>query len=213
MFSSLKKRGSLCEKDIFGEISEVVSLDDVVLIHSSFIAFSELRHFDKWLIARELKELIQPNRTILIPAFTFSSCKTGVFHRDLPSEVGQLADVALELREFSRSNHSIFSFAIRGPRTNEIMNCNSSTSFGTGSVFHWLVENNAKIVMAGCGWDKCTLYHHFEEVNEVPYRKSKIFEIFRGDDVEAVDFFVRCEEIEAVNNFDLIEKNHHLLHQ
>ena len=44
----------------------------------------------------------------LIPAFTFSSCKTGVFHRDLPSEVGQLADVALELREFSRSNHGLF---------------------------------------------------------------------------------------------------------
>ena len=105
MFSSLKKE-ALREKDIFGEISEVVSLDDVVLIHSSFIAFSELRHFDKWLIARELR-LIQPSRTILIPAFTFSSCKTGVFHRDLPSEVRQLADVALELRELAEAT-SIF---------------------------------------------------------------------------------------------------------
>ena len=64
-------------------------------------------------------------------------------------------------------------------------------------------ENQAKIIMLGCGWDYCTQFHRYEELKQVPYRHLKDFtgQDDTGADLKA-EMFVRDLDIDADNNFD-----------
>ena len=90
--------------------------DDVVVIHSSLAHFSFTSQVSKWDFLYVLRGLVQEGKTVLLPAFTFSFCRTGDFNAAKPSEVGVLADWALELPEFERTSHPIYSYAVAGPK-------------------------------------------------------------------------------------------------
>ncbi len=174
----------------------------IVVLHSSLYPFRLSESEFKWPLLRAIDQLIADGHTIAVPTFTFDFCKTGRFdmHRSRP-ETGQLGRLAMELSAFRRSAHPIYSFAVAGPRADEILRCESSTTFSADSPFGLFDRENARLVMFGCGWEFCTQFHYYEEEAGVPYRLYKTFEPASGESARPAKMFVRNLEIGARNDF------------
>lgn len=174
----------------------------IVVLHSSLYPFRLGEAEFKWPLLRAIDRLLADGHTIAAPAFTFDFCKTGRFdiHRSRP-ETGQLGRMVMELSAFRRSAHPIYSFAVAGSRTNEILACRSTTTFSADSPFGLFDRENARLVMFGCGWESCTQFHHYEEEAGVPYRLYKTFEPAAGEKAPPAKMFVRNLEIDARNDF------------
>ncbi len=179
----------------------------IAVIHSSFSSLMPPRGFRPFDALFAIDQLARDGWTVALPAFTFSFCGGRPFETArAPSEVGPLADWALAgLPAVRRTAHPIYSFVVIGPRAEEIAAMQPQTTFGPGSPFEFFENQDAQLVMLGCGWHFCTQFHRYEEMAEVPYR---FFKTFRGD-VDAGDgwrstdapMFVRDLVVNAENDF------------
>ena len=180
---------------------------EVAVVHSDLSNFTQGGEYFKRLLLVALKELVNDGWTLLFPAFTFSFCSGDDFHfQDSRSETGILSDLILKNFVTSRrTEHPIYSFAVLGPRTNDILSCVPETTFGKGSIFEFLESYNTTIIMFGCGFHYCTQMHRYEEINQVPYRTYKTFNgdanFGRGIQNVSVKMFVRDRVIDAENDW------------
>jgi len=150
----------------------------LLVIHSALHLLGYNVEKLKWPLLRAIRHVVEQGVTVLVPAFTFSFTETGSFDVDESrSETGILAHWVLDLNGARRSSHPIYSFVAVGEKVDEVLNCTSATCFGKNSVFD-LVEGaeNSRILMIGADWEKCTLFHYYEEQFRVPYRHDKSFE-------------------------------------
>jgi FkbH-like protein len=174
----------------------------VVVLHSSLYPFRLTEAEFKWPLLRAIDSLLADGHTIAVPTFTFDFCKTGRFDpRQSRPETGQLGRMVMDLTAFRRTTHPIYSFAVAGPRADEVLACKSSTTFSPDSPFGLFDRENARLVMLGCGWEFCTQFHHYEEEAAVPYRFYKTFEPAAGETAAPAKMFVRNLEIGARNEF------------
>lgn len=181
----------------------------IAVVHSSLALLGAPQRLDKWDALYAVKMLTARGWTLAIPAFTFSFCRGAPYgFRASPSETGRLADWCLaELADAARTPHPIYSFAVVGPRRDELLACRSATCFSDDSPFGLFERANARLVMLGCPWSTCTQFHRYEEQAAVPYRQYKTFEgsADLGDDAGArptqARMFVRDLEIDAANDF------------
>ena len=149
-----------------------------VVIHSALHTFGYNIEKLKWPLLRAIRHVVEQGVTVLVPAFTFSFTESGLFDVDKSrSETGVLAHWVLDLNGARRSSHPLYSFVAIGEKVEEVLNCTSATCFGKNSAFD-LVERteNSRILMLGADWEKCTLFHYYEERFRVPYRHYKSFE-------------------------------------
>lgn len=186
----------------------------IAVIHSSIADLAPPRGFRKWDVLYGLDRLIDAGWTIALPAFTLSFCEGRPFHHSRsPSETGLLADWFLDARaDARRTPHPIYSFAVAGPVASKIAACPSTTAFGDDSPFGLFEEQNATLVMLGCGWKYCTLYHRFEEEALVPHRRFKEF-VGKADLDDGVGerevratMYVRELAVNPINDFSRAEK-------
>ncbi|MBL4759513.1 MAG: HAD-IIIC family phosphatase [Mariprofundaceae bacterium] len=200
---------------LYEELSFVCSTEDVVVIHSSLAHFKPTESIQKWDILFALKKLLEAGKTIVLPSFTFSFCGTGEFSKNLPSEVGVVADWALELSGFERTNHPIYSFVLAGPKSSIIVAATNSTTFGEDSAFAVLENLGARIVMLGCSWEYCTQVHRYEEKHSVPYREFKKFTGHTDKVAIHANMYVRNMRVNAQNDFssifDKLAKQHRMI--
>ena len=178
----------------------------VLIIHSSLVDLRPPTGVEKWDFLWALRQLIKQGDTLVLPAFFFSFCRGKTFSScESPSESGILADWALELPEFKRTGHPIYSFAVAGPQAASLAACRNSTSFGEDSIFAAFDSMNARIIMLGSAWAYCTHFHRAEELESVPYRYFKEFDGFAdvgaGASPISARFFVRHLDVGAENDF------------
>lgn len=185
------------ESEILEALKGVIAPeDDFVVVHSSLFALRVPGEQLKWPLLGALRSLSESGHTLALPSFTFSFCGGGRFDlRRSRSETGVLADWLLELEGARRSPHPIYSFAVLGPRSAEVLACPSSTTFSEDSPFGLFDRERTRLVMLGCGWEYCTQLHRYEEAAAVPYRLYKSFEgeaeLGGGPKPCAARFFVR----------------------
>ena len=180
--------------------------DELLVIHSSLFALRLDPSTQRWDILSALRHIVDRGRTVALPAFTFSFTQGVPFALDgSPSETGQLADWLLELPEAQRTTHPIYSFAVAGPLADQLVATRSTTTFGDDSPFAIFEALNASIMMLGCGWEYCTLFHRFEESAAVPYRYYKDFtgvvDLGAGPVESSARMYVRDLDIDARNDF------------
>ena len=178
--------------------------DDFVVLHSALYAFKLPGEELKWPLLRALRRLQARGHTIVVPTFTLSFLGGRPFHaRDSRSESGLLGDWFLTLDGVRRSAHPVYSFAVSGPRAEEVLDCANSTTFASDSPFGLFERADARLVMLGCGWDSCTQFHFCEEAAEVPYRAYKTFQgqadYGVGPAQATVRMYVRDLDIDPVN--------------
>ena len=142
---------------------------NVVLFHSDLSNFRAENKEFIWDLLFVISVLANEGWTILFPSFTFSFCSGDPYVlTGSPSETGVLADKVLESLPFARRTADpIYSFVIVG---NKLIDFKPKTTLGEGSVFEWLEQLNANIVMLGCDWKYCTQFHRYEELENVQYR-------------------------------------------
>jgi len=196
--------------EIYNSLNGVIhGKNRVIVIHSSLPQLGSLSKNFKWQFMSALRKLISEGHTVVLPTFTFSFCDKGYYHYiGSNSETGILGDWFLKLSDVKRTNSPIYSFAVSGPYSEEIIKYNDKNVFGSRSPFSFFHKLNAQFIMLGCGWKYCTQFHYYEELKQVPYRHYKEF-IGRADFGNGLNnckcrMFVRNLEVNPINFFDNI---------
>lgn len=197
----------LTAENISESLLSVVAPDDqFVMMHSSLRAFGiPPKSVSDGLLAA-INRLTETGVTFAIPAFTFNFCSEGIYHfRDSKPETGSFATIAMSLPNAQRSPNAIFSFIVCGPRQQDLIDCQSNTTWGDGSPFSLFEEEPSSIVMVGCDWNRCTHVHLYEEKAKVPYRYYKDFagtaDYGSGAFETSARMFVRNLSLQAENDF------------
>lgn len=193
------------DADLAGALREAgLTAGDMVMVHSFTAALRGVERPDRALIDA-LLGVLGPEGTLVLPAFTYSFCRTRLYRPDEDrSEVGVAADTLRLEYQGRRTLAPIFSVVAKGARAEEIAALSSPTTFGPGSIFDYLLQSRGKLCGVGVGFEKITFNHYPEEELQVPYRYWKQFdgEMERRGDREAVSvrYFVRSLEPEAVRD-------------
>ncbi|TXE85095.1 aminoglycoside N(3)-acetyltransferase [Campylobacter peloridis] len=120
-------------------------------------------------------EVIGKEGTFIMPTFTYSFCKNGIYDKlNSKSEVGILNEYFRKLKGVKRTNDPIFSFAIKGAKENLFLK-DTTNCFGKNCVYETLYKNDGKIILFGTHLVGYTFTHYIEEVAKVPYRYFKNF--------------------------------------
>ena len=118
------------------------------------------------------------NREIQVyfPAFTYSLSENLIFDPNSDYRIIEMGALSKEafLRNYSRTLDPIFS-VLTNPKNSHNSETNPiSSSFGPGSLFSRLVDENTFILNLGTGVGT-TLLHEVERRLDVPYRQDKFF--------------------------------------
>jgi len=163
-------------KDIFKEIN--IPKGRIIVVHARLSNLKELMKVDYTEAARaiidSIYELYQP-KTILVPTFTYSFTKSGIYHRLFSkSEVGRFSEEVRNIYSQYRTPDPIFSFV----DTNNIIHKNNidyRTAFDKGSLFEFLDKEDCIVLNADLDTITQTQIHYVEKVNQVDYRYEKVF--------------------------------------
>lgn len=122
-------------------------------------------------------DIIGPDGTILIPTFNWDFCKGKTFdYYKTPCKTGSIGKAALKRKDFRRTKHPIYSFAIWGKDRDAICAVDHKSSFGADSPFTYCREQNVKnyFIDVECQ-HSFTFVHYVEEQVGIPYRYLKDF--------------------------------------
>ncbi len=185
---------SIHEGDILYVISDVLELAKVCRDNGE--------KFDAQQFLQSLIQKVGKEGTILLPVFNWDFCRGITFdYRCTPGKTGALGNVALKNKEFIRTKHPIYSFAVWGKGQKELCSITSTDSFGSGTVFDYLYRKKAKAFVIGLhALEALTMVHYVEQMIGVPYRYFKEFEGMYRDDsgeyMQKVTMYVRNLEID-----------------
>jgi aminoglycoside 3-N-acetyltransferase len=178
MNNFLKKIYSIKYTDILQSLRLIgIENGDTLYVASSLASFAFIENSVEMTL-QALYEAVGIEGTIVMPSFSFSFCDHGKFDRErTPSRVGILSEAFRQtpsvLRTFSPPYHTV---CVWGSRAKYISSIESTTSFGIDSVFQYLYEINAKVLLIGCSFnDGVAHLHWLEERHKVEYRYRKKF--------------------------------------
>lgn len=160
-----------------------IEKDDVVLLTSDitdlYLQCQEHgEHFEPNVLLDKFQEAVGTEGTLLIPTYNWGFCQGKPFdYRKTPSKTGAIGNAALRRKDFVRTKHPIYSFAVWGKDTEELVAMENVESFGSNSPFAYLEKVNAKNVFIGSASlrNSFTFIHYIEQKTGVSYRFSKTF--------------------------------------
>ncbi len=155
---------------------------DTVLVHSS-LKQTLTRCRDRGLhptpqkVLESFLQAVGPEGTLLFPLFNFDFTKGVPFDiRETPSHMGALTEAAREYASAVRTGHPIYSFAVIGNNASKFADVDNFSGYGPDSPFGMLREMHGKVAVLDLeDQNSMTLYHHVEELHNVPYRYHKKF--------------------------------------
>jgi aminoglycoside 3-N-acetyltransferase len=145
---------------------------DRIMVHSSLSAFGYVDGGADAVIDALIR-IVGPNGTIIMPTFTLKFFNTQPRILDLlntPSEMGKITETFRLRTDTLRSTHMTHSVAVWGKDASFIVALKSKSAWGTDGTFQWLIDHDAKILLLGVDYNRCTLIHKAEESMRVPYR-------------------------------------------
>ncbi len=125
----------------------------------------------------QFQKAIGKEGTLLIPTYNWGFCQGKTFdYKKTPSKTGAIGNAALRRKDFIRTKHPIYSFAVWGKDANKLAAMTNIESFGADSPFAFLEQVNAKNVFIGASLrNSFTYIHYIEQKLGVCYRYSKMF--------------------------------------
>lgn len=141
--------------------------------------------------------------TVIVPTYTYSATKGEIYDPKItPSAIGEFSEKFRLMKGGIRSLHPIFSVSCFGKNAKYFSNSTITDSFGEGTLFEKLYNNNVKILGLGCPLDRfLTFIHYVEQAAKVNYRYFKNFEFCIQDEFIQkkghIKYFVRDLELES----------------
>jgi aminopeptidase-like protein/aminoglycoside N3'-acetyltransferase len=134
------------------------------------------------LLYSAMREVIGPDGTMLLPAFSFSFCKNEDYDpQSTPCMEGTWSS-SLEFLEYFRclpgvfrSADPILSVTGLGPGAEKLLTSLPNTSYGKDCLYERLVHAGAKIAGIGAGLAETPFLHYVEDAVGVPFRYKKLF--------------------------------------
>jgi aminoglycoside 3-N-acetyltransferase len=158
-----------------------------------------------------LQKAVGKKGTLLFPTFNWDFCQGKPFdYYKTPSKTGFLSKVALQRKDFKRTRHPIYSFAVWGEHQGYLCSLDNTDSFGSGSPFDFLYKQHGKNLLVDIDYQSSFTFLHFvEESVGVTYRYIKEFTSIYIDEYseskqKKYSMYVRNLEIETENNINLI---------
>lgn len=185
---------SIHKGDILYVISDVLELAKVCRENGE--------KFNAKQFLQSLMQKVGKEGTILLPVFNWDFCRGIPFdYANTPGKTGALGNVALKDKDFTRTKHPIYSFAVWGKEKKELCSIASTDSFGQGTVFDYLYQKKAKAFVIDLhALEALTMVHYVEQMVGVPYRYFKEFEgkykDVTGEYMQKVTMYVRNLEID-----------------
>ena len=133
--------------------------------------------FDPNVFIDTIIEKIGHKGTLLFSAYNWEFGRGKVFdYHNACSQTGGLSNVALKRKDFRRTKHPIYSFAVWGNDQNYLCNLNNISAFGEDSPFAYLYKRCGKNLFIGIDYKAAfTFTHYIEEKIRVNYRSPKYF--------------------------------------
>lgn len=151
------------------------------------------------------QEAIGEEGTLLIPTYNWGFCQGKAFdYKKTPSKTGAIGNAALRRKDFTRTKHPIYSFAVWGKDAVKLAEMDNIESFGPDSPFAYLEQVDAKNVFIGASLrNSFTYIHYIEQKLKAPYRFSKVFRSHyidqdKVDTVRDYSMYVRDLDLEVV---------------
>lgn len=163
----------------FQEIATKLGLksEDTLLIASdiSKLAYNALKNKEKFDGNALIESFIQVvnNGTLLLPGYIDDFSTGDTFDKlKSPPEVGALSNLAFERTDFKRSNDPLHSFFAIGKDADNVAQIMDDSTFGLHSVFGYLKNVKAKMLLIDVDLEHGFTFAHFvEEQEKVSYRK------------------------------------------
>ncbi len=157
------------KRDILYIVSDIFELSKIAREHGEI--------FDREYFLDTLMEAIGTDGTLMIPTFNWDFCKGITFdYKKTRCKTGALGTAALKNGKYIRTKHPIYSFAVRGKMAMKLYDIDPQNSFGKGSCFDFMCQNQAKALVIGLPAMKgMTFLHHAEQMIGVPFRYHKYF--------------------------------------
>ncbi|MEO9961914.1 MAG: AAC(3) family N-acetyltransferase [Alphaproteobacteria bacterium] len=166
------------ERDLLGLIPDGTNS---VVIHSGL--WGILRHIEgapEDLPARIVDRMLawaQDGLTVVFPTYAFEFPRTQTF--DLVrtrATTGVIAETFMAHPDVRRMAQPMNSYAVAGPRAEELLALPCTTSWGSDSAMGWFEANNTTYISLGVSvLLSCSYFHFAEEKARVPYRYFKRF--------------------------------------
>lgn len=123
------------------------------------------------------QEAVGEEGTLLVPTYNWGFCQGKAFdYKKTPSKTGAIGNAALRRKDFTRTKHPIYSFAVWGKDAVKLAAMDNIESFGPDSPFAYLEQVNAKNVFIGASLrNSFTYIHYIEQKLGAKYRYSKKF--------------------------------------
>lgn len=198
-------------KEIYNSIFREVDINDGDIL----LIASDLKNIIRLLLKNKLKfngnefidyflNRVGENGTLLFPTFNFDFCNNIDFHYyKTKSKMGYITNIALGRKDFVRTKHPIYSFAVAGKLRDSFFELNNIGAFDIDSPFALLHQLKAKMLLLDVDYQNSfTFVHYVEQCNNVNYRFHKEFTANYTDkylktERKTYSMFVRKEGIET----------------
>jgi len=206
----------LTQNDFIEVLEALLPSDkEVVAIYSGLWTFASGFGWPPDQMGERVLSLIEgflgPDRTLVLPAYSFTDFAR--FRRfDLVrtmTETGALPEAALARVDgggWMRSRSPMNSYLVKGPRADELLALPCTTAWGRDGVLGWMCDVDARIAILGVPWVSCSMMHHAEELQMVPYRYFKRFSgtLFKdGREVGPCVDVIYSRSLHAVPEWDI----------
>lgn len=134
--------------------------------------------FDPNILLDKFQEAVGEEGTLLIPTYNWGFCQGKTFnYLRTPSKTGAIGNAALRRKDFVRTKHPIYSFAVWGKDAAELCGLDNVESFGVDSPFAYLEKADGKNAFIGSASlrNSFTYIHYIEQKSGASYRFSKTF--------------------------------------
>jgi aminoglycoside 3-N-acetyltransferase len=165
-----------------GSLEEVgVRRGDIVMVHASLFPLgmyeSAPGHEGVSRVISDLRNLLGPSGTLVVPTFTYAFCRGLGFDRQKSAgeKMGVFSECVRQMPHAIRSFHPIQSVAAVGARGREICSPDCTDAFAEQGPFGIMLRANAKLLLLGVSTRSASLFHYSEERITVPYRFWKNF--------------------------------------
>jgi len=166
---------------------------DVVLLTSDivrmgYVAMKNRERINLDAFLDRVLDEIGDEGTLMLPTYNWDFCHGIPFdYFKTPCKTGSLGTAALKRRDFKRTKHAIYSFAVAGKYQTLLCEMDNISSFGPDSPFSFLEMMKAKNVIIDVNLTHCFTYVHYieERVGVNNYRYPKNFTAGYRDEVGA----------------------------
>lgn len=150
-----------------------LSAGDVVFVHSSLRSMGYVEDGAETVVDA-LMEVLGLRGTLVAPTFTFARDRSERPVLDMErdrSGMGRITEVVRTRPGALRSRHLLHSVAALGARAQEVISCHGPSAWAADGPFWKLYELNAKILLLGVPYLRCTFFHMLEQMVQVSYRQ------------------------------------------